>query len=139
MKQIFTLLILTLLATTVTFAQERNVCGDYLKMKKEIENSVQAILKDHADEPLFLAKFKKAQIAWDSYRDTQIEMIFPEIDKQKEYGNFYPTCRCSWLLTFANQRLDYLLKWSSNTNNEEDACNGSMNSTKRKSHIKFNE
>lgn len=135
------LIVAVLFAATLSFAQteQRNVCGDYLNMKKEIDKSVQIILTDHANEPVFIAKFKKAQTAWESYRDTQLEMIFPEADKQKNYGDFYPTCRCGWLLQFASQRLDYLLKWSSNTNNEEDACNGSMNSFKRKSHVKFNE
>ena len=141
MKQGLTLLILVLAVFTQSFAQnsERNACGDYLKMKKEIDNAVQVIAVDHAKDHLFLSKFKSAQIAWENYKDTQLEMIFPEADKLKEYGSMYSTCRCSWLLQFANERLDYLLKWSSNTNNEEDACNGSMNSLKRKSHIKFNE
>ena len=40
-------------------------------------------------------KFKKAQDALEGYRDAQSEMIFPEANKEKEYGTFYPTCRCS--------------------------------------------
>ena len=52
-KQIFTLLTSVLLVSTATLAQDRNVCGDYLKIKKEIDKSVQGILIDYAKEPVF--------------------------------------------------------------------------------------
>lgn len=41
-----------LLVSTSTLAQDRNVCSDYLKIKKEVKKSVQAILIDHAKEPV---------------------------------------------------------------------------------------
>ena len=140
MRKVAIVLFVTVFANSLMFAQDsdRNVCGDYLRTKKLIDSTVYAIILDHSNEPNFIAKFKKAQQAWESYRDAQIEMLFPEVNKQKEYGSLYPTCRCSWLLQMANQRVDFLLQWSSNTNNEDDPCNGSMNSAKRKSHIKFN-
>ena len=117
--------------------QNRNSCSDYLRLKKEVDDVVKRINNDYARDKVFLAKFSKAQASWESYREAQLEMIFPEADKAV-YGDSYPTCRCNWLLEITNERLDYLVKWVSGTD-EDRACGGSRNSDKRKNFVKFHE
>lgn len=98
---------------------------------------VKSVEEEYAKYPKFLAKFKKAQEAWETYRDVQLEMIFPEADKA-QYGGFYPTCRCNWLVEMTSERIDFLIKFVSNTNDVEP-CGGVVNSKKRKSMTTFNE
>jgi uncharacterized protein YecT (DUF1311 family) len=148
MRRILILLLILSMCASASFAQEttpdstiqvdqsRNSCSDYLKSKKGMEEMVKNIQTEYAHYPRFLAKFKKAQDSWSSYRDAQLEMIYPEADKT-QYGGFYPTCRCNWLVDFTNQRVDYLVKFIANTYDVEP-CGGAVNSKKRKSFTAFN-
>jgi uncharacterized protein YecT (DUF1311 family) len=138
------LLFTLFVGTSLTYAQSatqidqsRNSCSDYLKAKKGLEDMVKHIEDEYGKYPLFIKKFRKAQDEWMSYRDAQLEMLYPEADKG-EYGTFYPTCRCNWLVEFTNQRLDFLVKFVSNTN-EGESCGGAVNSKKRKSYTTFNQ
>jgi uncharacterized protein YecT (DUF1311 family) len=115
----------------------RNSCSDYLHLKKEMDNVVTKILDEYVKDQVFVSKFKSAQVAWQDYRDAQLEMIFPASAKG-EYGSTYPICRCNWLVDITNQRLDYLVKWLSQTN-EGACCGGSANSTKRRSVAQLND
>lgn len=124
-------------AQEIQIDNSRNSCSDYLKLKKEMDNVITKILDDYARDYVFIPKFKEAQSAWESSRDAQLEMIFPSSNKGI-YGSSYPTCRCNALVDLTNERLTYLVRWISNTE-ESKSCGGSVNSTKRKSFIKFNE
>ena len=146
MKQKFTLAFILLMlftqaksqtTTTSQIDQNRNSCGDYLKLKKVIEEISGRIADDYAQDAVFITRFKKAQASWEAFRDAQLDMIFPDNDKSS-YGTNYPTCRCNWLLEFSNARLDYLVKWVAHTD-ENESCGGSISSKKRKSYIKFND
>ena len=116
--------------------QAPNSCSDYQKIKKDLEDLVKKITNEYAKDRVFIAKFKKAQIAWEMYREAQLEMIFPETNKT-EYGTLYTTCRCNWLIEMTYHRFDFLLKWISNFD-EGDVCAGSVNNKKRKSYVKLN-
>jgi uncharacterized protein YecT (DUF1311 family) len=145
MRNLLTLFFTLFIGVTINHAQNakpyidqsRNSCSDYLKSKKGLEDMVKNIQEEYAKYPLFLKKFQKAQDEWASYKDAQLEMLFPEADKA-EYGAFYPTCRCNWLVEFTNQRVDFLVQFVSNTYDVE-SCGGAVNSKKRKSFMTFNE
>lgn len=124
-------------AQEIQIDNSRNSCSDYLKLKKELDDVTKKILDDYERDYVFVSKFKQAQAAWESHRDAQLEMIFPSSNKGI-YGASYPTCRCNALVDLANERLGYLVRWISNTE-ESKSCGGSVNSTKRKSYMKFNE
>ena len=122
-------------AQEIQIDNSRNSCSDYLKLKKEIDNVSRKILDDYERDNAFISKFKLAQFAWESYRDAQLEMLFPSPNKGI-YGSSYPTCRCNALVDLTNERLGYLVRWISNTE-ESKSCGGSVNSTKRKSYVKY--
>ena len=113
----------------------RNSCSDYLRLKKDVDDVVKKILDDYERDYVFISKFKKAQSSWETSRDAQLEMIFPS-ETKGIYGASYPTCRCNALISLADERLNYLVKWISNTE-ECKACGGSVNSTKRKSYTEY--
>ena len=144
MRSTLTLLFVLFIGATTSSAQalpsqidqSRNSCSDYLKVKKGMDDMVKSIEEEYAKYPKFLVNFKKAQEGWVSYREAQIDMIFPEANKA-QYGTLYPTCRCNWLIEFTNQRLDFLIKFVSNTYDVE-SCGGAVNSKKRKSFTTFN-
>ena len=115
----------------------RNSCSDYLRLKKEVDDVIKKILDDYERDYVFISKFKKAQSAWETSRDAQIEMIFPS-ESKGIYGPSYPTCRCNAYVDLANERLNYLVKWLANTE-ESISCGGSVNSTKRKNYIHYNQ
>ena len=105
MKQNFTLVFILLIlfiqaksqtTTTSQVDQNRNSCGDYLKLKKVLEEVSGRIADDYAQDAVFITRFKKAQASWEAYRDAQLDMVFPDNDKSS-YGTNYPTCRCNWL------------------------------------------
>ena len=120
--------------TVINRNQDRNSCSDYLRLKTEVDEVYARILDDYAKDYKFIVKFKQAQNVWANYREAQLEAIFPEADKS-EYGASYPTCRCNWLVEFTNARLDFLIKFIANMN--EQSCNGVMSSKKRKSFVKY--
>ena len=123
------------IAQEIQIDNSRNSCSDYLKLKKEIDNVSRKIFDDYERDNAFISKFKLAQFAWESYRDAQLEMLFPSPNKGI-YGSSYPTCRCNALVDLTNERLGYLVRWISNTE-ESKSCGGSVNSTKRKSYVKY--
>jgi uncharacterized protein YecT (DUF1311 family) len=141
---IFTTLFSFFLGTAFAQAPEKmdtiqppNSCNDYIQLKKDMDDLVKKINTEYAKDAAFMAKFKKTQAAWLTFRDAQMDMIFPETDK-KEYGTLYYVCRCNWLIEITTHRYDFLLKWISNFDTGE-ACGGSINSKKRKSYVKLND
>ncbi len=115
------------------FDNSRNSCTNYLRLKKEVDDVVVKILNEYERDYTFISKFKQAQLAWEKSRDAQVEMIFPAENKGI-YGSAYPTCRCNAFVDLAHERLNYLVKWISSTD-ESNACAGSANSAKRKSYM----
>lgn len=124
-------------AQEVQLNNARNSCNDYLKLKKEMDAVSQKIFDDYERDFAFISKFKKAQSAWEAHRDAQLEMIFSS-DNKSVYGTNYATCRCNNLVEMTNERLSYLVRWISMTE-EGKSCGGSINSTKRKSYVRFSE
>lgn len=55
--------------TTSQIDQNRNSCGDYLKLKKVIEEISGRIADDYAQDAVFITRFKKAQASWEAFRD----------------------------------------------------------------------
>ena len=115
----------------------RNSCTDYLRLKKEVDDVVVKILDEYERDYAFISKFKKAQSAWETSRDAQLEMIFPS-ESKGIYGSSYPTCRCNALIDLANERLNYLSRWLTSAEDSK-ACGGSVNSSKRKGYLSYNE
>lgn len=100
-----------------------DACTSYQKADAELNKTYKAILRKKSDDPVFLAAMKKAQRAWVAFRDAEIEAVYPEADKQAQYGSVYPMCNCGVAAHLTQQRVEQLKAWL--TAEEGDVCNGS--------------
>jgi uncharacterized protein YecT (DUF1311 family) len=117
------LLVLTLAsAFTVTMAQtqtelNKRACDNYKAVDAEMNKVYQQILKEYQADNLFIQKL--------TYRDAQLEALYPAADTQVEYGSIYPVCRCNALQEITSERTKFLRRWTEGVE-EGDTCSGSI-------------
>jgi len=105
-----------------------NICGnkDLQKIDADLNALYQRILKEYADDPKFIDKFRASQRAWIKFRDAEMEALFPPHDEDPMYyGSVQPMCEASWLVILTKQRIEQLRKWADKTE-EGDVCSGSI-------------
>lgn len=105
---------------------ELNDCafGEFQQADNELNAVYQKILKEYANDPIFIEKLKKAQLAWLKFRDAEMAAIFPE-EKPTYYGSAHPMCHSSWMTQLTQQRTKELRRWL-NGRIEGDICAGSI-------------
>ncbi|MES2127010.1 MAG: lysozyme inhibitor LprI family protein [Pseudomonadota bacterium] len=73
---------------------ELNACAsdDFARTDTELNRTYQLLLKEMADEPLFIKKLRVAQNAWLVFRDADLDARFscPEDDVSRCWGSMYP-------------------------------------------------
>jgi len=77
---------------------------------KELNSLYQKILKDYADDPVFIASFKKAQRCWIAFRDAQLKMRYPDREPGY-YGSVQPLFEAMYLTELTKDRIKALLPW----------------------------
>jgi uncharacterized protein YecT (DUF1311 family) len=94
-------------ATTQT---ELNLCaGEKLRQADTELNSVyKQLLAAAQKDRLAVAKIRTAQRAWLTFRDAQLEAVFPSKNKQVEYGSMYPMCDAGLATKMTLQRISEL-------------------------------
>jgi uncharacterized protein YecT (DUF1311 family) len=97
----------------------------YIKADKELNQVYSKILKDYKDDPVFISKLKIAQNLWIKFRDAEMNALFPEIDKQLNYGSVFPMCWSIHLTTLTKERIKNLKIWETGVE-EGDVCSGSV-------------
>ncbi|WP_418263814.1 lysozyme inhibitor LprI family protein [Flavobacterium faecale] len=97
----------------------------YVKADKELNQVYSAILKDYKENPVFISKLKLAQNLWIKFRDAEMNALFPEIDKQLNYGSVFPMCWNSHLTRLTEERIKTLKIWLTGIE-EGDVCSGSV-------------
>jgi uncharacterized protein YecT (DUF1311 family) len=129
-RQSIVFLLALVVAATGLHAQRQaelnqDACAQYKKTDQLLNQTYSQVLKEYANDPEFLIKFRQAQRAWIAFRDANLAARFPKANKQMEYGSMYPTCRCSVLKELTEQRTQELKVWV-NGIPEGDVCNGSV-------------
>ncbi len=102
-----------------------NSCAEYEKSDAELNKAYKKILNDYKQDQVFLEKLKQAQKAWLAFRDAHVNAVYPEADKQTEYGSAYGMCRCLVLKELTEVRVEQLKKWVDGVE-EGDVCAGSV-------------
>jgi uncharacterized protein YecT (DUF1311 family) len=138
-KRLFVLLLLITLATPA-YGAGKNSCYDTAKTQfalnecaarelkaadDELNRVYKEILNRNARDSVFLDRLKAAQRAWLSFRDAELEAIFPDSEKQIAYGSSYPMCYSIWETKFTIQRTQQLRRWLVGTE-EGEVCVGSL-------------
>ena len=86
------------------------------------------VLNEYTKDAEFIAKLKMAQKAWTTFRDAQVEALFPRANKRVEYGTVYPMCHCIELQSLTEERTKQLKMWVDGIP-EGDVCSGSVKVT----------
>ena len=103
---------------------DASAAAEYKKADADLNKMYQKILAAYKDDPAFIKKLQTAQRSWISFRDAEIEAIFPSANKD-DYGSVYPMCRSNWLTKFTLQRTKELKRWIDGAQ-EGDVCCGSI-------------
>src|SRR5438105_1976008 len=127
MKIIFAITILGLIFNISTFAQTQremneNSCDSYHKTDKKLNEVYKRVLKENAEDTLFIKKFKAAQRLWVQLRDADLEARFLP---GGFYGSVEPMCHCAILDDMTKQRIKYLRLWIDGIDHQE-ACKGTV-------------
>ncbi len=127
-KTLFTILGLlyfySLIAQTQSEMNE-SVMKDYKVADKELNSVYNQILIDYKNDVNFITKLKASQLQWIKFRDTEVEMKYPEPDKQASYGTMFPICKYSYLVTLTEERTNKLKEWLTPSADGE-GCSGSV-------------
>ncbi|MGD8176784.1 lysozyme inhibitor LprI family protein [Marinimicrobium sp. ARAG 43.8] len=91
----------------------------------ELNRVYQQIRAAYADDDAFLGKLKKAQQAWITLRDADLEARFPADNKQAYYGSVYATCAANVKTTATIERIAFLQQWLDGVE-EGETCAGSI-------------
>jgi len=117
-------------APLAAFAQtqaemDREACGKYQKADAELNRVYQQVISDYKTQRLFVEKLRSAQRAWVTYRDAQVEALYPAPDPQLAYGDVHRMCRCQALTELTIERTEVLREWVMGVE-EGDVCSGSI-------------
>jgi uncharacterized protein YecT (DUF1311 family) len=116
---------------------DEQACGQFHKADVALNETYSKILREYARDQQFIAKLKTAQRAWLTFRDAELEALYPKDNKQAEYGTVYPMCHCSELQFLTEERTKQLKRWLDGTL-EGDVCAGSVK-TARRAHSEAND
>jgi uncharacterized protein YecT (DUF1311 family) len=110
---------------------ELNECAgnSLVKADHELNRTYQQILKKYAKDTLFLQRLKRAQRAWMTFRDAELQMKFPSssvTDIKTRYGSVYPMCYANFKAELTERRNKELSVWLKGIE-EGDVCSGSVN------------
>jgi len=128
MRKTLSILILLTLAFGLSGQTQKKlddeIYDSYQVIDKELNNTYQLILKDYSSDTLFINRLRESQRNWLKFRDSEILMLFPNIDKN-EYGTTYTMCKYQALIELTQSRIETLQKWTNGTI-EGDVCSGSI-------------
>ena len=92
MKIVLTVLIMACSLTSCAQSKlefEKNKDSDYKKVEARLDTVYQEILVEYSSDSIFIEKLKDSQRIWHVYRDSELEMRYPQENKLLEYGTIY--------------------------------------------------
>jgi uncharacterized protein YecT (DUF1311 family) len=121
-------------AAVTQLAMNECAAKDLNDAVNELNRVYEQIKERNLNDKVFVDRLEAAQHAWVVFRDAEMEAIFPNPDKRKEFGSAYPMCYDIWEEQLTADRTKQLQKWLIGKE-EGDACGGSLpvrlESTKR--------
>lgn len=108
---------------------EMNACtrAEFISADNELNQVYQRIVREYADDPVFLDKLRKAQRAWLAFRDAELQALYPYAgeDSRLHYGSVWPVCANLALEELTRERSRELRRWLEGVP-EGDVCAGSV-------------
>ncbi|MDO5674411.1 MAG: lysozyme inhibitor LprI family protein [bacterium] len=78
-----------------------------------LNGNYQRILREHADQPAFIAKFKASQRAWLQFRNAEMAALFPHDKMDLAHGEGLTEAQQQWLTKLTEERSIQLVRWLS--------------------------
>jgi len=103
--------------------------AEYQRADAELNKTYNEVLQQHRTDAVFLSKLRRAQRAWLTFREAEVEAVFPAANPSHEYGSIYPVCRFRLLKTLSEERLSQLKLWKSGMD-ETETCAGSRRASR---------
>lgn len=104
---------------------EMNQCAKLMQQNAddELDAVYREITQQYQHDPVFIKKLATAQLAWMTYRDTQIDMMYPH--STDSYGSVFPMCVGLKWVALTKERIHTLKQWLEEPQ-EGDLCVGSI-------------
>jgi uncharacterized protein YecT (DUF1311 family) len=106
---------------------EMNQCAQIIQKNAddELEILYRDITERHQHDSVFIKKLAIAQRAWMTYRDMQMDMMYPHSDELGYYGSAFPMCLALKWAELTKERIHTLKPWLEEPE-EGDLCAGSL-------------
>ena len=117
------------LVTALCFGQSQGKMNEdaiksYQKADKELNTIYQKILKEYAEDTVFIKNFKSAQRIWVQFRDAEMKALYPDRE-DGYYGSVQPMCWYTSITQLTDERAKKLKIWVTGVR-EGDVCSGSV-------------
>jgi len=117
------------LITALCFGQSQGEMNEdaikgYQKADKELNTIYQKILKEYAEDTVFIKNFKSAQRLWVQFRDAEMKALYPDRE-DGYYGSVLPMCWYTSITQLTDERAKTLNIWVTGVR-EGDVCSGSV-------------
>ncbi len=102
-----------------------NACAsqDFQSADRKLNRIYRELLKRYRKYPRFIRALKKAQRAWITMRDAEIEMAYPGyLEHPEKYGSVLPMCLANLKASLTEERIKFLKQWLDPKREEGDVC-----------------
>ncbi len=121
----FVAVILGLLLSTPSISQiGDNPIEEYQLADMQLNNIYKQLIKEYSHDSLFVMKIRVAQRNWLKFRDSELEMMFPE-NQISSSNKYTKNCRHEYLTQLTKQRTEKLKRWLAGTSDFVE-CSGSI-------------
>lgn len=108
------------------FSYSDDPCTQFDEVDRQMLDMVETIKSKHADDAIFLERFKMEQVFWIQYRDRHLRALYPrDWDRhfRKKFGKeVFNPCKCKELTRFTMNRIKELEHWLEGGVKGQDEC-----------------
>jgi uncharacterized protein YecT (DUF1311 family) len=86
-----------------------NECAadDLKHIDAELNTTYREVISKYSNDPGRITRIKKAETAWLAFRDSEVDVLFPE-SSRKERGSVFSMCRAMHLTRLTEERIKAL-------------------------------
>ena len=112
------------------YSQSKEILDSEIGLEKidaKMNDIYDLIIETYVEDTLFLSKLSESQRIWESFRNAELAMRFPEGDDNNCYGSIYEQCAAHYMAELTQERTEKLKIWLEGIE-EGDVCSGSIKS-----------
>jgi hypothetical protein len=106
--------------TSINFDEENSLTS----LTSKLESMYSAVIEEYQDQKIFIKNFKKSQVAWKQYMESQLLARFPE-DEEYRGGSSFGMCYALYKQQLIKERISSVNDWLIGFP-EGEICGGSV-------------